>query len=238
LQKRAGVLDHLEELRWRILASLAAVAIVTVAASFFSKPILEFLISPLRALGDYTLYFHSPYEGLLIYLKVSLLAGILAASPVIFMELWLFAAPGLHSSERKTVATLVLASITLFLIGAALAFWGIVPWSLRFFLGFQTDSLRPLLGVGPYLSFLLGMVLAAGIVFDMPVVLLGLVAVGALKVQSLRKARKAVIVCFFIFSAVVTPTTDPVTQTLLAIPLIVLYEGCVLIARWMRKGKD
>lgn len=234
---RASVLEHLEELRWRLLASLAAVTLVTGVASFFANPLLEFLITPLKAFGDYTLYFHSPYEGFLTYLKVALFTGILAASPVIFMELWLFVSPGLHRKERKLAASLVAASLALFLIGAALAFWVIVPWGLQFFLGFQTDSLRPLLAVGPYLSFLVGTVLATGVVFDLPVVLLGLVGVGVLTPEALKKARRAVVIVFFIVTAVVTPTTDPLTQILLTAPLVLLYEGCILIARWMkRKG--
>lgn len=238
LQKRAGVLEHLEELRWRLLAGLAAIAVVTLIATFFSKPLLEFLISPLTAFGDYTLYFHSPYDGFLTYLKVSVFTGVLAASPVIFTELWLFVAPGLHRKEKRLVITLVAASLILFLAGAAFAFWVLVPWGLQFFLGFQTDFLRPLLSAGSYLSFLVTMVLAAGIVFDMPVVLLGLVSVGALDARRLRRARKAVIVVFFVVAAMLTPTTDPLTQAILTVPLVLLYEACILAAQWLQKRKN
>ena len=213
---------------------MAAIGIFSVAAWFFSKPLLEFLISPLRSRWNYTLYFHSPYEAFLTRLKVSLLSGILAASPVIFTELWLFAAPGLHRRERKTVFLLIFCSVLLFAVGAAFAYFLLVPWGLRFFLEFQTDSLRPLLSIDPYFSFLLGMVLACGIVFDLPVVVLGLVSAGILSAQSLRKARKGVIVLAFVVAAVITPTTDPVTQTLLSLPLILLYEICVWVAQWMK----
>lgn len=235
---RAGVLDHLEELRWRLLASLAAVGIVTLIATFFSKPLLEFLISPLKNLGDYTLYFHSPYEGFLTYFKVALLSGVIAASPVIFTELWLFVVPALHQRERKTIAILVAASVALFLMGAALAFWVIIPWSLQFFLSFQSDSLRPILGVGPYLSFLVVMILLTGAIFDLPVVLLGLVGAGVLDAPVLRKARRAVIVFVFILTAILTPTTDPFTQIFLTVPVLLLYEGSILIAGRMKKGKE
>ena len=213
---------------------MAAIGIFSVAAWFFSKPLLEFLISPLRSRGNYTLYFHSPYEAFLTRLKVSLLAGILAASPVIFTELWLFVAPGLHRRERKTIFLLIFCSVLLFAVGAAFAYFLLVPWGLRFFLEFQTDSLRPLLSIDPYFSFLLGMVLACGIVFDLPVVVLGLVSAGILSASSLRKARKGVIVLAFVVAAVITPTTDPVAQTLLSLPLILLYEICVWVAQWMK----
>lgn len=235
---RASVLDHLEELRWRLLASLAAIGIVTLIATFFSKPLLDFLITPLRNLGDYTLYFHSPYEGFLTHFKVALLTGVIAASPVIFTELWLFVVPALHRKEKKLIATLVGASVILFLIGAALAFWVIIPWSLEFFLSFQSDSLRPILGVGPYLSFLVIMVLVTGAIFDLPVVLLGLVKAGLVDAPALRKARKAVILSIFILTAVLTPTTDPFTQIFLTAPLILLYEGSVFVAERMKKGKE
>ena len=235
---RLGFLDHLEELRWRLIASLAAIAIVSVAAYFFSNQILEFLISPLRRFGDYTLYFHSPYEAFLMRLKVSLFAGTFAASPVILTEAWLFAAPGLHRKERRAAAVLISASSVLFLIGALFSFYLLVPFGLGFFLGFQTDSLRPLLGIGPYFSFLVGTVLACGIFFDLPVVLLGLIGAGVLSVRSLGKARRWVIVSFFIVSAVITPTTDPVTQTLLALPLVVLYELCILAGKLIQRKKN
>ena len=234
MKPRQPFLDHLEELRWRLIRSLAATGIFSVAAYFFSKPLLEFLISPLRNFGDYTLYFHSPYEAFLIHLKVSLVAGILAASPVFFTELWLFAAPGLHRRERKAALLLIFFSVLLFTTGAAFAYFLLVPWGLRFFLGFQTDSLRPLLSIGPYFSFILTMVIASGVVFDLPVVLLGLVGAGVLSAESLRNARKWVIVLAFVVAAVVTPTTDPVTQILLSIPLILLYDICVWVAGWMK----
>ena len=234
---RAGFLEHLEELRWRLIASLAAIGIFSVAAYFFSSSILEFLISPLRRFGDYTLYFQSPYEAFLARLKVSLLTGIFAASPVLFTELWLFMAPGLHRKERRAAVLLIFVSVILFLVDALFSFWLLVPFGLRFFLGFQTDSLRPLLGIGPYFSFLVSMVLACGIFFDLPVVLLGLVGAGVLSADALARARKWVIVSFFMIAAVITPTTDPVTQILLSLPLVVLYELCILIGREMGKRK-
>jgi len=234
---RKSFVDHLEELRWRLIASLAAIAIFSVAAYFFSAPILEFLITPLQRLGDYTLFFHSPYEAFLARLKAALFTGIFAASPVIITEIWLFMVPGLHKSERRVGLLLILASFLLFLMGAAFSFWLLLPWGLDFFMSFQTDSVRPLLSIGPYFSFLVGMILACGVLFDLPVILLGLVGMGILKSETLRKKRKWVIVSFFVVSAVLTPTTDPATQILLTIPLVLLYEACVLIAGWLEKRK-
>lgn len=219
------------------MASLAAIFIFSFASYFFSKPLLEFLTLPLRQFGETALYFQSPYEAFLAHLKVSLLAGTLAAAPVFLIELWLFIAPGLHRREKKALFFLLSVSVLLFLIGAAFAFWILVPWGLRFFLGFQTYTLRPLLGIGPYFSFLAGMVLACGIAFDLPVVLLGLVGAGILKKEALRRSRKSVIVSLFILAAVLTPSTDPASQILLTLPLLLLYEACVLGAGWIEKRK-
>lgn len=233
---RASLLEHLEELRWRLIASIAAIVGFSVAAYFFSGQILEFYLSPLKAAGDgYTLYFHSPYEAFLTRLKVSLLTGVLAASPVLFTELWLFVAPGLHKNEKKKIFILILSSVLLFLGGVVFAFMFLVPWGLNFFLGFQTDNLRPLLGITPYFSFLVGLVLACGVFFDLPILILGLVAANVLNVEQLKRARKWVIVFFFLASAMITPTTDPVTQILLTLPLILFYEICIWISGWMKK---
>lgn len=234
---RLGFLDHLEELRWRLLASLAALGIFSVGAYFFSSPLLEFLTLPLRELREGELYFHAPYEAFLIRLQVSLGAGLVAASPVFLTELWIFLSPGLHRGEKRLVLSLLFISIFLFLAGAAFAFLVLVPFGLQFFLGFQTESLRPLLGIGPYLSFLLGTVLACGIVFDLPVVLLGLVEARVLSVETLRHSRKGVILLLFILAAVLTPSGDPASQILLALPLLLLYEGCVRVAGWRERRK-
>jgi sec-independent protein translocase protein TatC len=214
---------------------VAGVALFSVAAWFFSKPLLEFLMLPLRDTARAELYFHTPYEAFLAYLKISLLAGVLAASPLVFTQLWLFVAPGLYRKERRATFPLIVISSLLFLLGAAFAFWFLVPWGLRFLLSFQTDALRPLLGLGPYFSFLAGLILACGILFDLPVVLLGLVRQGIIRAESLARARKVALVLMLILAAILTPSPDPIGMLALAFPLIFLYEGCVWAAKWVEK---
>jgi len=236
LIKRSSVLDHLEELRKRLLISLAAITIFSIAAGFFSRPLIDFLTAPLREGGGHQdLYFTAPYEAFLVHIKVSILAGLLFGSPVVFSQLWLFVSPGLHPSERRIVFPLTLVSVFLFLAGAAFAFWGIVPVGLRFLLAFETSSVQPLLGVDPYFSFLVGMVLACGFLFDLPVIVLGLVRARVLGAGALRSARKGAIVFIFILTAVLTPSPDPVGQVLLAIPIVILYEVCIWAAKWVEK---
>lgn len=236
-KSRALFVDHLEELRRLLLISLAAIGACSVAASFFSKPLLDFLSLPLQGFEGARLYFHTPYEAFLTHLKVILLTGFLLASPVFFTELWLFIAPGLYRGERRVLFPLILVSLVLFLGGAAFGFGVLVPAGLRFLLGFQTELIRPLLGIGPYFSFLIGMILACGIVFDLPVVVLGLVRAGVLGPPALRRARKGVIVFLFLLAAILTPSPDPVGQILLALPLALLYEACVWLAKGVEKRK-
>lgn len=235
--KRLEFLQHLEELRLRLLVSLGAVTLFSVIAYFFSTPILDFLTFPLREISSAELYFHAPYEAFVTHLKVALLLGVLAASPILFAELWLFLAPGLHQKEKKVFLPLIFASALFFLGGAAFAFWVMVPFSLKFLLNFQTVSLQPLLGVNSYFSFLGGMIIAFGILFDLPVVVLGLVKGGILTQESLREARKIAFVLIFVLAAVLTPSPDPFGQLLLAVPLLLLYEACVFAAKWMGKKK-
>jgi sec-independent protein translocase protein TatC len=238
LQKRAKrltAIEHLEELRTRLLVVLAVVGLFSVVAYFFSEPLLEFLTSPLRDLANAELYFHAPYEAFLARLKVALLAGFVAGSPALFAELWLFTASGLRRRERKLFFLLVSVSVVLFFLGAAFAFWVVVPAALKFLLNFQTYTLRPLLGIGSYFSFLTGMIVACGVLFDLPVILLGLVRSGILNREGLRRARKGVIVLAFLAAAILTPTPDPIGQIFLAVPLILLYEGCIGVSRWVEK---
>ena len=234
---RLGFLEHLEELRQHLLIILAATGIFSVAAYFFSAQLINFLTAPLVRFNEAELYFQAPYEAFLVHLKVSLLAGVLAASPVFFAQLWFFVAPGLHRGERRLIFALIFASAFLFLIGAAFAFWAIVPLGLRVLLGFQTDFMKPLLGVSPYFSFLVGMIFACGITFDLPLVVLGLVWTKVLTAEMLGRSRKVVIVLILVLTAVLTPSPDPVGQILLAAPLVILYEGCVWIAKWLERKK-
>lgn len=213
-------------------------AIFSAIAYFFSKPLLEFLLLPLRGLkSDYTLFFHSPYEAFLVHLKTAVLAGVMGAVPFFIIELWLFVTPGLHAKERRAAATLAFVSILFFLLGSAFAFWILIPLALGFFLDFQTPFIQPLLGIEPYFSFLVGMILVSGLLFDLPVVALGLVKMGILKTETLRNYRKGVIVSLFLLAAILTPSGDPASQILVALPLLLLYEACIWVARWVKPKK-
>jgi sec-independent protein translocase protein TatC len=184
------------------------------------------------------LYFQAPYDAFLVRLKASIFAGLFVSSPVFFLEFWLFLSPAFSRSYIVFFFPLVLACVFLFLAVSCFAFWGLLPVGLRFLLGFQTASLQPLLSAGSYFSFLIGMVLASGITFDLPVLVLGLVRVGLLDAAGLRAGRKGAAVVILVLTAVLTPSPDPIGQVLLALPLILLYEGTIWIAARMEKTKS
>jgi len=236
LKRESDFLSHLEEFRRRLIISVSTFLLATILSYLFSQSLLELLIEPLRQFQHADLYFQKPYEAFLIRLKVAAISGLLFSSPVFFAELWLFVAPGLYGREKKVLFPLILISIFLFLAGTFFAFRVVVPLSLNFLLSFQTDSLKPLLGIAPYFSFLISLILAFGLLFDFPVVLIGLIRLGTVSTNSLARARKVVIVFIFITAAILTPP-DPVSQALLALPLIILYEISLVAGRWVEKRK-
>lgn len=228
----ADYLSHLEELRRRLIFSLIFFAVASVVSYFFSHQLLDFLTQPLRRYEAGTqLFFQRPYEAFLTHLKVAALAGLIISLPVFFMQGWLFVAPGLYAHERRTVSFLIFFSVVFFLLGAVFAYLVVIPWGLHFLLSFQTQSLKPLLGIGPYFSFLIGMVLAFGFLFDIPLILVGLVKLGVVRSQTLAKGRKWIIVGIFVLAAILTPSPDPVSQLLLAGPLLLLFEISLAVSR-------
>lgn len=227
--KNQSFIDHLEELRWKIIISAISVVLFGIAAYCFSDKILAFLLAPLKNQLE-QVYFLTPYEAFAVRIEVSLLAGIVFSLPVILYQAWSFVSPGLYRSEAKVVFSAVFVSLALFLAGAAFSFFVVMPTALRFFLGFQTESLKPLISIGKYVAFLAGMVLAFGVTFNLPVVVVVLSRVGIVSARMLARARKHVIVGAFILSAIITPP-DVLSQVLLALPLILLFEVSILLAK-------
>ncbi len=229
--------DHLEELRRRLIVVLITVGLFSVVCFFLSDQILELVVLPIMRTVD-SLYFLSPYEAFMTKVKLSLVAGIVLSLPIIFYQLWKFVSPGLYSNEREKVLPLVFISTGLFLMGVLFAYYGIIPFALNFFLNFQSRSLVPLISIGSYISFFLSFVLIFGIVFELPVILLGLIALGVMKTDLLIAQRKVAIVLIFIAAAVLTPTVDIISQFLLAIPLWVLFELSIFVGKKIERKMD
>jgi len=229
-----SIYDHLEELRRRLIIVLISIAAFSFLCFFFSNAILEVMISPIKP-KVYSLYFLSPYEAFMTKLKLSVISGILLALPLIFYHLWKFVSPGLYPSERQKVVPLVFVSTGLFLLGVLFAYFGIIPFALDFFLNFQAESLEPLISIGAYISFFLSFILIFGIVFELPVLLVGLMFLGVVKAQFLECQRKMAIVAIFVLAAVLTPTVDLITQFLLAVPLWILFELSIIVGKRIEK---
>ncbi len=232
-------LDHLEELRWRIIKSLIAVVIFTIISFFFSDYILDFLLITTRNLKNpIELQVLKVQTVFIIKLELALIAGIIFSLPVIFYQIWAFVAPGLLESERKYVIPVITLATVSFIVGAAFAFFVIIPFALDFFLSLVPQNVKNNIALDFYFGFVARLVLVFGIVFELPVISLLLTRLGILKPEFLKKYRRYAVVIIFVLAAILTPP-DPTTQILLALPLIILYEITIWISIvFSRKKKN
>ena len=232
--------EHLDELRKRIVISLVALLIGTIAGCYYADPLLRLLLQPVAS-EIHEFYFFSPTAAFLIKFKIALLLGILAASPVIISQLWFFVSPGLHGKEKKMVIPLIGVTSVLFLSGAFFCFAVVIPFAFKFLVGMQTEFLKPMISIESYMNFLFGMLLAFGISFNMPVFIMAFVRVGLLSVKTLNRYQRHAIVLIFIIAAVLTPTPDISGQLMLAVPLVCLFElsivGSYVIEKFKKKDR-
>lgn len=208
---------------------LLAIAIFSIVAYFFSERLIDFLARPAKAHVSH-FYFFEPGSAFLIRVKMAFFGGLFLSSPFIFYQSWMFVSPGLYAAERRVVLPAVTASSFLFLLGAAFAYYLIVPAGIQFLMSFGTETLRPLIDMSDYLGFVMVLLIGVGITFDFPVFLVGLVKLHVVKPETLKRSRKIVVVCAFVAGAMITPADVIVTQLLLTIPIILLYEISIWIA--------
>ncbi|MDM8535213.1 twin-arginine translocase subunit TatC [Desulfobacterales bacterium HSG17] len=232
--------EHLGELRDRLVRSFIAVGAGFAVAYFFKEKLFEILIAPLViAMGDNgnaQMIFTGLPEAFFTYLKVSLLAGLIAATPVIFYEFWMFISPGLYRTEKKYIIPIVLLSVFFFIIGSSFGYFIVFPYGFKFFLGFATQTIHAMPSMKEYLSFASKMLLAFGFVFELPLVLTFMARMGLVSVEFLKKNRKYALLLFFVGAALITPP-DVVTQVMMALPLMILYEISIIGARIFGKKK-
>lgn len=233
-----GLLDHLTELRSRLFRALAAAFLGMLACYVFAKRIFDWLMEPLyQALPEgSTMIYTAPHEAFFIHIKTAFVAGVFLTSPYIFYQFWLFIKPGLYPHERKYLIPISFCSALLFVGGALFGYFVIFPFAYEFFMGFADILISPMITMREGFSFALRILLAFGIVFELPLVIFFLSALGLVNAEMLRKKRKYMIIMAFILSAVLTPP-DLITQAFMAGPLVLLYEIGVLIAGVMGRKK-
>jgi sec-independent protein translocase protein TatC len=232
-------MSHLEELRKRLIVCAITVGVGFVIAYIFSEHLFQLLILPLKEVmpeGGQLIFTNLP-EMFFAYLKVAFIAGILASAPLIFYQIWLFVAPGLYRKEKKYLIPFVVSSTFLFVGGALFGYFVVFPFGFKFFIGFANEYVKALPSVKQYLSFSIKLLFAFGVVFELPVVIFFLAKIGVVTPKLLRKKRKYAILLTFALAAILTPP-DVITQCMMAVPLIVLYEIGILVAILARKKKQ
>ncbi|WP_295497157.1 twin-arginine translocase subunit TatC [Sphingorhabdus sp. EL138] len=233
------LLDHLIELRSRLLWSFLALAIAFGVSLYFARPIFGFLVQPLLASGQTKLIYTAIFEAFFVEIKVAFFAATFFSFPVFATQLWRFVAPGLYSKEKRAFLPFLLATPVLFITGASMAYFMAIPVALEYLLGFGGTvggvEQQALPGVDNYLNFVMKFIFGFGISFLLPVLLMLLERAGIVTLEQLKSARRYAIVGAFAIAAVLTPP-DVVSQLLLAIPLCILYE-LALIAIWFTRRR-
>ena len=240
-ETQAPLLDHLIELRTRLLRCVMALGVAFAICLYFADDIFGFLVRPLTEAfpaGQGRLIYTKLYEAFFVEIKVALFAAFFLSFPIIANQLWAFVAPGLYAREKKAFLPFLIATPILFTMGAAMAYYIVMPTAFRWFLGFEGThgglKLEALPGTGDYLALVMQFILAFGISFLLPVLMMLLNRAGIVTREQMAGARRYVIVLIFAVAAVITPP-DVVSQLLLAAPLLILFEGSLVLMRISEK---
>ena len=230
-----SLVQHLTELRRRLIISAISVVVGAIICFALYNHILEFLIGPYKDVtGKTDLLVTDPLEGFATRLKVATYGGIFLASPVVLWELWRFITPGLHPKEKRYAIPFIVASILLFMFGVFVAMRTFEP-ALRFLTGVGGDNLETFFAPSKYLSFIMLMFVAFGVAFEFPIVLVALEVAGVLSSQRLRKWRRPAAVGVVLGAALITPSQDPYSLFFMAVPMYLFYEISILIGRLLKK---
>ncbi|MCS7164493.1 MAG: twin-arginine translocase subunit TatC [Thermodesulfovibrio sp.] len=256
-EQKMSIIEHLSELRKRILVCLVALLIAFIFTFSFSDYIFRLLLFPINytpqlslkegvvfvhdpKLQNTKLVFLGPAEAFWMNMKIALVTGFILTIPIIFYELWRFISPGLYPHEKKYVLPFVLTATALFLAGVTFCYLIVLPFAMDFLLNYKVgDFLMPMLSVGLYIDFLLKFLVAFGLVFELPILIVVATRMGLITPQTLKKYRRLAIVLAFVAAAIITPTPDAFNQTLMAVPMIILYEiGIWVSVLLSKKGKN
>jgi sec-independent protein translocase protein TatC len=238
--KKMSFIDHLEELRHRLIICLIAMGIGFAVCYAFKESLFRLLMRPLAMAMEpgQKMIFTGLTEAFFCYLKTALLAGLLLSMPVIMYQIWCFVGPGLYNREKRFLMPLVLLSFLFFIAGALFGYFIVFPFAFKYLLSFGTDIISPMPSMAEYFSLASILLLAFGLVFELPLVLTMLGRIGIVTPSFLGKNRKYAILLIFTAAAIITPTPDVVNQCLMAVPMMILYEVGILGVRLFGKRKE
>ena len=229
--KKMSLTDHLAEFRTCLMVSFIAIVVGFVISFYFSEELLKVLTDLISSEQKHSFVFLSPAEALWTNFKIALIAGIFIALPVILYQLWRFVSPGFYENERKYALPFLTIGIVSFVIGILFCYFVVLRFALEFLFTYKTSNLTPMISIGSYLDFVLKFMLAFGLIFELPLVIVFLTKIGILTTEFLTKNRKYAILVNFIVAAILTPTPDVFNQLLMAVPLIALYELGIIGAK-------
>lgn len=236
--KEMTFLEHLEELRWTIINSLIGIVVAAIVSWFFIDFIInDILLYPAKRVGV-KLQNLKPFGQLFLYFQVAFFSGLILSLPWVVYQIWKFIEPALHKHEKKYVLAVVIFTSLCFLLGAVFAYFIMLPYSLNFAFTFGSLNIENKFAVDEYLSVVISLIILSGVVFELPMLSFFLTKLGLLTPQLMRKHWRIAIVLILILAAIITPTVDPVNQSLLAIPLFLLYEISIWVSKISLRKKS
>jgi len=228
-------LEHLEELRWRLIYSIAGVLVGTIVSWIFIDFLVESILLKPAIENNIALQNLKPFGQIFLYFQIAIISGVILSIPNIFYQLWKFIAPALRKNERKYILAIVVFSSICFLLGIFFAYFIMLPLALSFASQFGTTAIKNEFAIDEYMSIIISVMLAAGLVFELPMLSFFLSKLGILTPDFMKKYRRHSLVIIMILAAVLTPGTDPVSQVILAVPLFLLYEISILVSKLSQK---
>ena len=230
-----SIIDHLEELRWRILKSLAAIFLMSIITFYFSNNLVDLLINPANQItGEMKLQVLTIQGMFMLKWNLAIIGGFVFSIPVITVQIWKFLSPGLYKKERKILLPLILTAFLCFMLGGMFAYKIILPFSLDFFASMITEGIENNFSINYYFSFVLALIIGSGILFELPVASFLFSSIGIVTPSFLRKYRREAIMSTVILSAIITPP-DPVSLIIMSIPMLILYEVSIFVSWFANK---
>lgn len=239
-EKEMSFLDHLEELRWRLIKAIIGILVAVIICAIFADRIVNDLLIRLLRQTDPPLSVINvvPYGQVTFYMLVVLGSGVILSVPWILYQLWKFIEPGLLPNERKYISGIVAFTSLCFLAGVAFAYFVMLPFMLQFFATFGSPYIQNMIAVTDYMSFVLTIILLSGLIFELPMVSYFLAKLGILTPAFMRYYRRHAIVALLVIAALITPTTDPLTMSIFAAPMMLLYEISIYIAAFVHRKRE